>query len=250
MPIGAILAGLSALKTVTGAVGGAKKAAGLASHVAGGGLSDGNSGQGGKGGGLLGKMNLAPENLLMGGIGAVKNIAGLAKQKQADSMLPQAEDPEQRALASYAARRKRAFQTGTALSSQRNASLQAMKTGVNASFKVGGGAKGLNMMTQLFNQSQLGLQDKALAGESQFAKMESEQKNTIAQRKLELGLLKYNTEQARAAQLRKEGKSTSNLALARATGIEEINPYGTGGVQNTTTGSSSGTNTVATVDSE
>ena len=239
MPVGAILAGLTALKSVAGGVGAAKGVAGLVSKF-------GDGGGGGKGGGGLGKLNLTGGNALMGGIGAAKNIAGLVQQKKADSMMPQAEDPEQRALASYATRRKRAFQTGTAMASQRNASLQAMKTGVNASFKLGGGAKGLNMMTRAFNQSQLGLQDKALAGESQFAKMESDQKNTIAQRKLELGLLKYNTEQARAAQLRKEGKSTGNLALARTVGLPEVNPYGTGGVQTSTTGSGSG---VATVDS-
>jgi len=136
-----------------------------------------------------------------------------------------------RALASYATRRKRAFQTGTATAAQRNQLAQSMKTGINKSFQVGGGAKGLNMMTKLFNQAQLGLQDRELAGEMQYAGMESDAKKRISQRKLELGLLKYNTLQARAAQQIKEGKSIGMATLAKSIGMSpsDLNPYAQGG---------------------
>lgn len=166
---------------------------------------------------------------ITGGLALTKLIAGKIKQNKADAMMPRYEDPEERALASYAARRKRAFQTGTASSAQRNALASAMKTGINKSFQVGGGAKGLNMMTQLFNQAQLGVQDRDMAGELQYAQMEKDAKTRLSQRKLELGLLKYNTEQARAAQLLKEGKSMAGATLARTLGLPEMNPYGTGG---------------------
>lgn len=182
----------------------------------------------------------------MGALAVGKGIAGMVKQRQADRMMPAVEDPEQRALASYAKRRKRAFQTGTAQSAQRTALREAMKTGIEKSFKVGGGAKGLNAMTRMFNQGVLGLGEQALAGESRFADMEKDQTNLLAQRQLELGLLKYNTEQARAAQLKKEGKSLVNLGLARAIGLEDTNPYGTAGGALGTTGTSSGTATTGT----
>lgn len=169
-----------------------------------------------------------------------KGVAGLVKQKKADAMMPKAEDPEERALASYAQRRKRAFQTGTAMAGQRNAMLQAMKTGVNASFKVGGGAKGLNMMTRAFNQQALGMQNQAQQGELAFAQMEDKAIRKIADRKLQLGLLKYNTEQARAAQMKKEGKSNMNALMAKAIGIPQANPYGNIGGDSTTTGTETG----------
>ncbi|MHC4293918.1 MAG: hypothetical protein ACYSTX_06435 [Planctomycetota bacterium] len=173
-------------------------------------------------------------------IGAGKSIAGSIKKKKAEAMTPQVEDPEERALASYAARRKRAFQTGTAMASQRAALQDAMKVGIDKSFKVGGGAKGLNMMSRMFNQQMLGTQDKALQGEMAFAGQEKDIKSRMSQRELELGLLKRAQKLAEATQLKKEGKSMFNLGLAKATGIGELNPYGTGGQQSGTTGSSTG----------
>lgn len=180
----------------------------------------------GKIAGAVGSM-IPGANLVTGGIAAAKFISGKIKEKKADAMLPKYEDPEERALSSYAARRKRAFQTGTASAAQRNQLAQAMKTGINKSFQVGGGSKGLNMLTSLFNQAQLGIQDKDLAGELQYAGMESDIKKRISQRKLELGLLKYNTAQARAAQQIKEGKSIGMATLAKSIGINpsDINPY-------------------------
>jgi hypothetical protein len=173
-----------------------------------------------------------------------QRVAGKIGEKRADKLMPRMEDPEERALASYATRRKRAFQTGTAMQSQRNALLQAMKSGTEASFKVGGGAKGLNQMNRMFNEQMLGMQDASLAGEAEFARQEKDTKTRISQKKLELGLLKYNTEQARAAQMTKESRANSSAVLASLFGgAGGVNPYGTAGqdVTNTTTGTTSTT---------
>lgn len=224
--VGAIMAGVSA----------ATKLLPMLSGKGGGGATAGGGAGGGKGGKMGGS------NALLGALSVGKSIIGNIQQKKADAMIPAMEDPEQRALASYAARRKRAFQTGTAQAAQTNALQQNLKTGINNSFKVGGGAKGLNMMTQLFNQAQLGMSKDNLAGETQFAEMENQQKNHMAQRQLELGLLKYNTKQARAQQQKKEGKQITSLALAKAVGVGEVNPYGTGGATSDgTTGATAGT---------
>ena len=166
------------------------------------------------------------------GMAVGKFIAGKIKQNKADASMPRMEDPEERALASYASRRKRAFQTGTASVSTRNALLSSMKTGINKSFQVGGGSKGLNMMSNMFNQAMLGIQDRDLAGELQYSQAEADRKTRLSQRELELGLLKYNTEQARAAQTLKEGKSIGGVVLAKSLGLPDANPYGYGSSDN------------------
>ena len=208
------------------------------------------AGGGGGGGGALGKILGAAGGVAaasnpvgaaaMAALAVGKGVAGLVKRKQADKMIPQMEDPEERALASYAARRKRAFMTGTATASARNALRESMKTGIEKSIKVGGGAKGLNMMTRMFNQGQLGLQEKELAGEKAFFDSEREQKTRISQRKVELGLLKRAIKSGQGEQTLKEGKSGLGLGLAKMIPLGGANPYGEGGMMSDTTGTSGG----------
>ena len=223
------------------------------------GLSGLLSGGGGGGGGALkgllkgatGALGMNPAGIAaMAALTVGKGIAGAVKRKKAEKIMPQAEDPEERALASYAARRKRAFQTGTAMASQRAALQDAMKVGIDKSFKVGGGAKGLNMMSRMFNQAMLGTQEQALQGETQFAQMEKDAKTRISQRKLELGLLKRAQAMGDSTQAQKEGKSGLMQGLARTIGIGGANPYGTGGGGTGTLGKGSGASSLATVTSE
>jgi len=85
------------------------------------------------------------------------------------------------------------------------------------------------------------MQNQALAGEKAFFDSERETKTKIADRKLQLGLLKYNTAQARAAQLLKEGKSNLGAGIARFSGGKVANPYGSAGEPAaTTTGAEGG----------
>ena len=242
MAVGAVLAAIKAASSIAGVIGKSKGLAGKAAGEESGGGFGGALMSGIKG--VMGGIGGGKATGLTAALGLGKSIAGKIQQKKADSMLPAAENPEERALASYAARRKRAFQTGTATASQRNALRDSMKTGVENSIKVGGGAKGLNMMTRMFNQAQLGLADTEMTGEKAFADMETQQKNRIAQRKLELGLLKYNTAQARAAQQVKEGKQMTSLSLAKAVGVGNINPYGDSSQTSDTTGSAGGKSTL------
>lgn len=158
-------------------------------------------------------------NATLQGIGLAKTLMGRRKQKEADAAFPQREDPEERMAQRQFARQKRAFQTGTAMKAQRDSLSSMMKTGMEKSISAGGGTRGLNMMNQMFTKAMLGAgqegRDKAL----EYGKLEAAQTSKIADRKLQLGLLRYNTLQARSAQQLKEGKQTSNLALARSLGI-------------------------------
>jgi hypothetical protein len=171
-------------------------------------------------GGGEGGMNKDDQtNATLQGIGLAKTLMGKKKEKEADAALPQREDPEERMAQRQFARQKRAFQTGTAMNAQRASLERVMKGGMEKSVSAGGGARGLNMMRQMFQQSMLGTQQQQQTGALQYAQEEGKMTSKIADRKLQLGLLRYNTLQARAAQQLKEGKQTSNLALARSLGI-------------------------------
>ncbi len=192
--------------------------------------------QAAKGGGKLmsklGDLDTSPANIATGAIGLAKTIKGKHMQKKADAMLPASEDPEVRRMQREFSRRKRAFQTGTAMASQRQALKEQAKQGMQASFKMGGGSRGLNMMSRMFNQGMQGLAAQGLQGEQAYAGMETDLVKRMAQRKLELGMQRHDIAQARAAQTLKEGKSASNLALARTIGLGDVdtsvltgNPY-------------------------
>ncbi len=168
-------------------------------------------------------MDLSSANLITGAIGIGKIIAGKVKQKKADAMLPQYEDPEERRLQREFSRRKRAFRTGTALAAEKNSIKEMAREGMMNSFRAGGGLKGIALMSRMYNEGVRDLKGQALAGESQYSQMEQQQVSKLADRKLQLGLLKYNTAQARAAQTLKEGKATANIALSKIIGVG--NPY-------------------------
>jgi hypothetical protein len=233
--IAAAVAGTAA--AASAAAGGAAAAGGLAaaggtaaSALAKGGKMAGKMmGRGGGGGlleslkGLKGKLNATPVNAGLAGVGLVKTMIGKSKQKKGDAMLPQNEDPEIRSMQRHFARRKRAFQTGTASNAQRQGIKSFAQGGRRASFRLGGGTKGLNMMTQMFNQGIQGLNQQNLAGELEFSKLDMGLTKDMSQKKTDLAMHRSDTALARAAQTEKEGKSSMNLGIARAIPTGEVN---------------------------
>ncbi len=166
-----------------------------------------------------GGSGISGSDAAIGGMGIAKTIMGKAQQKKADAMLPANEDPEVRRLQREFQRRKRSFQTGTAQASQRQALKEQAKQGMQAAFKFQGGARGLNMMSRMFNQGIQGLATQGLQGETTYAGLEQGVVNRMADRKLQLGMQRHDIAQARAAQTLKEGKSAGGLALARTLGV-------------------------------
>jgi len=191
-------------------------------------LGGGGGGEGGgqtktDGSGLLkkmmGKSGISSADAAAGVYGIGKTIAGKIKGKKADEMLPMGEDPEERKLQREYARKKRSLASGTAMESERNSLKEMAKQGMTNSFRAGGGTKGLAMMSRMFNEGVAGLNTNAAAQEAQYAQMEQAQVTKLADRKLQLGLLKYNTKKAEAAQTLKEGKTAVGGSLSRILGV-------------------------------
>lgn len=197
-------------------------------------MKKGNSSNGGNNGAALSNVlgKVAPEAGLAAIKGLVQSVKAKRLQKKADAAFPEQEDPELRALLTNVARRKRAFQTGTALEGQMSNIRSLGRTGVNAAFRAGGGAAGLNRINQLIQQGMLGLQEASLKGEMFYAEKEQGLTEQIAQTKLEKQLLKYNQKQADAKQMKTSANRNLNMALAKTLKISPSDPSITGSVPN------------------
>jgi hypothetical protein len=168
--------------------------------------------------GAAGKLAAGPTSM---GIGLAQLVSGKRQQKKADAMMPAMENPEERAMLNYVRRRKRAYQTGTASHTQGKQLAAMMKTGMEKSMASAGGAKGLNQMSKMYQQAMLGMNQQNLQGEQSYAAMEQKGVEKLADRRLQLGLLKYNTQQARAAEKIRGGRSNMMSGLASMMGSEE-----------------------------
>jgi hypothetical protein len=192
--------------------------------------------------GVSGALTGNPVGALAGAKGLVQGIKSRRMQNSADGMFPEQEDPELRALLSTTARRKRAYQTGTALEPQM-ANMRALaKTGVNAAFRAGGGASGLNRINQILRDSMVGMSDAALKGEMFYAGEQRGLTENLAQTKLEKQLLKYNQQQAEAKSMKTASNRNFNLALAKTLNLPESDPNGAYTVPNTNQGAETSMN--------
>lgn len=224
------------------AIGAATKALGMAASMFGGsgagtaasgaglqGLMSGLGGKGGAGGGPGGGPggSNGAASAVQGGIGAFQLLRGLGQQKKADAMTPLRQDPiEQRNLRAIQ-REKRALRAGTGQAAEMNALKEALRQGTAASYRMGGGTRGLNQLNRMFGE---GVRSVGAAGAQQalaLGQQETALGSRMAQRGLELGLLEQNRLLARSAQNIKEGKSNIGGALARSLdpGNPAANPY-------------------------
>lgn len=171
-----------------------------------------------------GKVASAAKNFLgtdegkASALGVGQMIAGRIRQKKADSMTPAVEDPEQIMLQRQFSRQKRAFQTGTANAPQTKAIQQMMRSGLKESMKYGAGMRGLNAMNQMYSNAMMGLNQQGADQAREYAGMEGSVLNQMAQRRLEIGMEKYDREQARAAQQITDGRRNLGASLTRMTG--------------------------------
>ena len=178
-------------------------------------MATGASGIGGAIGAASGIATGGASTLIPAAIGAGQLVAGLIKKKKADSMMPSPEDQEQRAMQRYLARQKRAYATGTANNADRSALRQAMQSGISKSFKYGAGARGLNAMSQMYQQGLLGINQQGNTMAANYAQQEGQLINDMSQRRLDIQMTKYDREQARAAQLMQEGKQNLGASLMK-----------------------------------
>jgi hypothetical protein len=157
--------------------------------------------------------------MLSMGMGAVKNLQANIQQKKANAMFPSNEDPELRMLANDFRRRKRAFQTGTAMTAELANQRALAKQGQNAAFRAGGGSAGLNRMQQTLGQAMLGNKEAGLKGEMFYAEKFGDVTNTLAQTRLQKALAKYSQANATATQTKTDANRMTNLGLMRTMGL-------------------------------
>jgi hypothetical protein len=194
----------------------------------GGGQDDDNKGGGGGGlmkalKGLKSKANLTPVNVGLAAVGAIKNIAGKVKEKRADAMLPGDVDPAIQSKRRQLERAARAARTGT-LSRAKRAGRQQFMTGVTkAGFKAGGGQQGLNKILQAAYGFMGQDTDDATAKELAYTTPAIDLLKREEDRKLQLGMQRFDYAQSRAAQQRDESKKAFNLGLARLAPVGDVN---------------------------
>jgi hypothetical protein len=168
---------------------------------------------------LASGINKDSAGMLSMGMGAVKNLQANIQQRKANAMFPSNEDPELRMLANDFRRRKRAFQTGTAMTAELANQRALAKQGQNAAFRAGGGSAGLNRMQQMLGQAMLGNKEAGLKGEMFYAEKFGDVTNTLAQTRLQKALAKYSQANATATQTKTDANRMTNLGLMRTMGL-------------------------------
>lgn len=181
------------------------------------------SGGGGEKSDVLGKLKekiMSPDKAARIGVLGVSALGRTIKAgilgRRAKGAMPAAVDPTELAYAQQAKRRMRAFQTGTALASERASAERAYGQGVTAAFRTGRPRAHLNALKRMFQETILGTADKAREGEKYYADIYGKAAQRIAQRKLELGMTKYSQLSAESAQAGTEAKGARNLLAAEA----------------------------------
>jgi hypothetical protein len=191
------------MMTVANALGGNQQGGGLSSIV-----------QGAASGAMI--ANPAA-GAAMAGLGLFQTIKGNRMRKKADALQPQAEDPEQRLRLARLKRRRdelenKGFQTVNEqlqnLQKQTVVNIRRMGGGSGAS--IAGAAKSAKGIAEIMGK--LGVQARGMA--EQVDTKVGAATDMIAQRKLELQLLRQSKLEARAEQLRKAGGQ--NLAAGVA----------------------------------
>jgi hypothetical protein len=155
-------------------------------------------------------------------IGGVSS--GTKKKNAVEAMdAIQAESLEERALQRFFARRKRAYMTGTANNLDRAALTSGLKTGINNAFKYGASTRGLNAISQMYQQGLMGLNQQGQQIAMQYGAQEAATINNMVQRRLELSLLKASQASAEAAQQTTEDKQNVGVGLMK--GLDGLNQY-------------------------
>jgi len=166
-------------------------------------------------GGLISEGATTPANLLTGLVGTIQTGKGRILREKAERQFPPAVDPAEQALADQLQRRRRAFQTGTATARQREALAGQFKTGTTAAFRAGANARGINRIQQLINQGLLGLGQQEQAGELQFTGLLQGLTSKIADRRLQLGLLRQAQLRGEAAEATRAGRQNLGISFAK-----------------------------------
>jgi hypothetical protein len=165
---------------------------------------------------------------------AAKGLYQMARGRQhlrrAEAAQPETQSRQLLQQQTLLDRQRRALQTGTATRRQAEMFAQAFKTGATQSFRGGGGTRGLNQLTQMFNQGVVGLSSQSQQQQIALLEQRGAVADTLAAQEREMGLLKMAKAEAKGEQSLKTGRS--NVTAAQATffsgGFTQAGMAGTG----------------------
>ena len=172
-------------------------------------------GGGGGGGGIASKI---PK--MGNAFGLVQGLTQIARgrrdRKRAEAATPETQGRQLLQQRTLLDRQRRALQTGTATRRQSEMFAQAFKTGATQSFRGGGGTRGLNQLTQMFNQGIIGLSNQSQQQQIALLDQRGAVADTLAAQERELGLLKQSKLEAKSEQMLKMGRSNATASLTNA----------------------------------
>jgi len=176
----------------------------------GGGMMGG--GGGGKGGGMMKGIAKGAAAPISMAVGLGQMIAGAVQKKKAEKLMPGMEDPEQRAELEDVKQRMASATSGTDAMTAANLRNVAQGTAQtqntiarNTGGDVGGTVSAMLQSQRTGDSSANQVYGQARQQLPYFMTMKNSILNNIAQRKLELGLLKHNQVQAQAEANKKSG---------------------------------------------
>ena len=140
-------------------------------------------------------------------VGISQLIAGGVQKKQAKKLEPQETDPNLVSMLDTFRTLRRAYSTGSEASKSRNVINRNMASGTNAITSLSGGNTGGTLAAIVSTQSRADNAASQLAAQLEkdrlgVLQMEDQQNDEIAQRKLDVRMMKY---------LQKMGQATSNI---------------------------------------
>ncbi len=200
-----------------------------------GGLGGGMPGGGGQGGGLgdmiTGIKEKSPvrkivQGALTGALGAGQLISGIIKRRKGEAAMPSLVDPQQQSFLNKVRRQQKLLRSGTAFEPTRAALSREAATTGRGILRASGGASGAAIAGLTRTQRAIGrgigeLGQKSLQEQTRLTALEDSAIQGIAQRKMELQLLKRAQFMAESAQLKKESAANIGALLASITPIEE-----------------------------
>ncbi len=159
-------------------------------------------------------------NLRGAGFAGIQGLSQIARGRQllrqSEAATPETQSRQLLQQQTLLDRQRRSLQTGTATRRQSEMFAQAFKTGATQSFRGGGGTRGLNQLTQMFNQGVTGLSSQSQQQQIALLQQRGQVADTLAAQERELGLLKQAKLEARGEQLLKTGRSNATAAVTTA----------------------------------
>lgn len=157
--------------------------------------------------------------IVSGGTAIAQGIGSAVKKRKAKQLEAPEEDPQQRLELARLKRQQKAFETGAAGKTDQERLMSILKQQGQNAARLSGGASGAAIAGGARNTAAIGEVLRKIGGETrktglQAGQLSSGLINNMAQRELELGLLKQSKLEAEAAQLSKAAQQNMQTSIS------------------------------------